>query len=382
MSTRFTIDGSDKLEQSLDSICGEVAQGVRQVIPALKLDGLVLGGGYGRGEGGVLRTQNSDAPYNDVEYYVFLRGNRLLNERRYRPALNELGERLSADSGIHIEFKCDSIRRLRHSPVSMFTYDLVVGHRIILGNPDLFLGCEHHLNAANIPLSEATRLLFNRCTGLLLVREKFSQQPRHSSGDADFIGRNLAKAQLALGDAVLGAFGRYHWSCRERNRRLMQLSVSEPPPALVKIRQHHDIGVAFKLHPQRTIGSADAFDALNRELSHLALQLWLWLESIRLQEPFFSPRDYCLHRANKCPGSSALRNCLLNLRTFGLRALNDALKWRYPRERLFNALPLLLWDDQPVEPAIQRLLQKQLHTAASDWAGWLAAYKNIWPSYG
>ena len=59
-----------------------------------------------------------------------------------------------------------------------------------------------------------------------------------------------------------------------------------------------------------------------------------------------------------------------------------ALAWRYPRERLFNALPLLLWEREPSAEPVRRLLQKQLHTAASDWAGWVAAYKNIWPSYG
>jgi hypothetical protein len=74
---------------------------------------------------------------------------------------------------------------------------------------------------------------------------------------------------------------------------------------------------------------------------------------------------------------------LLNLKTFGLRVISDALAWRYPRERLFNALTLLLWEPQAeAEPAMRRLLQKQLHTTASDWSGWVAAYKNIWPNYG
>ena len=77
------------------------------------------------------------------------------------------------------------------------------------------------------------------------------------------------------------------------------------------------------------------------------------------------------------------RNYLLSLKTFGLKAFIDALAWRYPRERLFNALPLLLWEPEPsAQPAVRLLLQKQLCTAATDWAGWVAAYKNIWPSYG
>lgn len=382
MNKRFTLDGSDALEHRLDSLCREVAQAVSQVIPASKLEALVLGGGYGRGEGGVLKTDSGDQPYNDLEFYVFLRGNRMLNERKYRRPLNAVAEQLSLDAGIHVEFKCDSIQRLKSTPVSMFTYDLVARHHVILGAPEVFPDCQHHLNSTAIPLSEATRLLFNRCSGLLLVREKLAQSTQ-TSEDADFIGRNLAKAQLALGDAVLAVHGKYRWSCRERNRRLAQLSLSEPPPNFSEIKKHHDAGLDFKLHPRRSFGRADEFESLHRELSRIASKLWFWVESIRLQEPFFTARDYSLYRSPKCPESAAWRNYLLNLKTFGLRAISDALALRYPRERLFNTLPLLLWEPAaPAEPAMRRLLQKQLHTRASDWSGWVAAYKNIWPSYG
>jgi hypothetical protein len=381
MKNRFTIDGSDALEHRLDSLCCEVGQAVSRVIPASKLVALLLGGGYGRGEGGVLKTDSGDQPYNDLEFYVFLPGNRMLNERKYRRPLNALAEKLSLDAGIHVEFKCDSLQKLISSPVSMFTYDLVAGHRTVSGAPDVFQHCQHHLDSAAIPLSEATRLLFNRCSGLLLVREKLAQST-HTSEDADFIGRNLAKAQLALGDAVLAVHGKYHWSCRERNRRLTQLSLSEPPPNFSEIKKHHDAGVDFKLHPRRILGRADEFEDRHCGLSRLASDLWFWVESIRLQEPFFTPRDYSLYRSPKCPESAAWRNYLLNLRTFGIRVISDALAWRYPRERLFNALPLLLWEPTPAEPTVRRLLQKQLHTTASDWSGWVAAYKNIWPNYG
>jgi hypothetical protein len=216
----------------------------------------------------------------------------------------------------------------------------------------------------------------------LLVREKLAQRTL-TTEDADFISRNLAKAQLALGDAVLAVRGKYHWSCRERNRRLGQLTLFEPPPNFSEFNKHHDAGVAFKLHPRRSCSHTDEFESLHRELSCLSSDLWFWVESIRLQEPFFTPRDYSLYRSPKCPESTPWRNYLLNLKTFGLKAMSDALAWRYPRERLFNALPLLLWEPvAPAEPTVRHLLQKQLHTRASDWSGWVAAYKDIWPNYG
>src|SRR6266513_2503014 len=77
---------------------------------------------------------------------------------------------------------------------------MVTGHRWLLGEESLLIGCQHHRQAERIPLSEATRLLMNRCTGLLLAGERLDRASL-SRDDADFINRNLAKAKLAFGDA-------------------------------------------------------------------------------------------------------------------------------------------------------------------------------------
>src|SRR5262249_51917237 len=140
-----------------------------------------------------------------------------------------------------------------------------------------------------------------------------------SDEDADFIGRNLAKAQLALGDAALLAFGQYDWSCVTRHERLKRLYPGNLVPQLSKILHHHAAGVAFKLHPRRSClssedfpsallqgcqpatrpqpqvcsqppnsGAAQAsdFDSLHRELCSLACEIWLWLEKRRLNRAF------------------------------------------------------------------------------------------------
>lgn len=382
---RFTLDGSEALEAELARLCGEVLQGVRAIVPASKLEGLVLGGGYGRGEGGVLKTDLGEAPYNDLEFYVFLRGNRWRNARRYGPALHALGDRLSPPTRLHVEFKCDSVRKLRRSSISMFTYDLVARHRILLGDESLFRGCSQHLSAADLPLSEATRLLLNRCTGLLLAKEMLGS-PSLTAEQADFIGRNLAKAQLAMGDAVLTTFSLYHWSCVERHQRLLHLGRAFLDPQLsalsTPVLQHHEAGVEFKLRPRRRHHSHAELEAAHQEISQLAARLWLWLENLRLRRSFASVEDYARSRARKCPESPVWRNALLNLRTFGWKGMLSAMGWRYPRERLFNSLPLLLWEPAlPDHSRNGRFLQRQLQTSASQWADLVSAYKQVWPGY-
>jgi hypothetical protein len=376
--TRYTIDGSESLENLLDETCARVAAAVCSVIPPKRIEAIVLGGGYGRGQGGVLKTPLGDQPYNDLEFYVFMRGLRLLNCRRYTPVLNQLGEDLSA--ALHVEFKIDCLARLRRSPVTMFSYDLVSGHKTIFGNANCFAGCDHHLDASQIPLSEATRLLFNRSSGLLLANA-LMEKGCLNEDDADFIGRNLAKAHLACGDVVLTVFGQYHWSCVERNKRLNDLATSAAFPRAAEIVECHDAGMRFKLNPQRIRNSRDQFQEEHRAISGIARDLWLWLEARRLARVFASPREYAFAPINKCPETFSVRNFFLTAKSIGPRAVFGRRSFRYPRERLFNALCLLLWDDVRDREVADRV-RSELQARTGDWPAFLAAYKRIWSSFG
>jgi hypothetical protein len=142
----------------------------------------------------------------------------------------------------------------------------VVGHRWLWGDQRLLDDWEHHRDATQIPLAEARRLMVNRCTGLLLARD---------SRDPDFVSRNIAKAQLALGDVVLTVAGEYHVSCRERHRRLQRLRMAEP--WLPAVLENHAAGVEFKLHPCRL----DNLARRHAEISALAREVWRWLQQQR-----------------------------------------------------------------------------------------------------
>jgi hypothetical protein len=378
---RFTLDGGPELEQHLASVCAQVLTGVRSLIPEGKLEGLLLAGGYGRGEGGVLQSNIGDRPYNDLEFYVFTKGSALLAERRYRDQLHNLGEQLSGPAGLEVEFKVITLRKLRQAKPSMFYYDLLAGHRWISGSDDLLAGCEHHLKPQEIPLHEATRLLMNRCTGLLFSLERL-QRTEFGAEDADFVGRNLAKARLALGDVLLTACHQYHWSCRERHQRLLKLNFTEDLALLTEICRHHAAGVEFKLHPLRSQSSKDELSQQHIELTQLAAKLWLWLENRRLDTQFATPRDYACSTLNKCPETPAFRNRLVNARHFGLLAGVRKSGTRYPRQRLFHALNLLLWEPTTLNySSLQQRVKHELQTQANDFPGLVNAYDQLWHQY-
>jgi len=276
----------------------------------------------------------------------------------------------------------------------MFDYDLVVGHRWIAGDEALLHGCDHHRDPARIPVHEATRLLLNRTSGLLFAAERLAR-PTFGPVDADFVGRNLAKACLAFGDVVLVVHHRYHWSCLERRQRLRNLvapTTEEPPPATSgppanlpdvsreRLLALHDEGVAFKLHPTKTAESRESLVARHAEIAAVAHKLWVWLESRRLGENFASAGEYARSRVDKCPETSAVRNRLINFRTFGLATPLCAKGARYPRERLLHALPLLLWEypNASSRSELHARLRWELLARRSDLRGWVAAYERLW----
>lgn len=375
----FTLDGSDELEQQLERTCETIRIEIQKIIPSYQLEGLLLGGGYGRGEGGVLRMEGGDRPYNDLEFYVFIRGNHWLNERWFNTALQRLAHELAPVAGIEVEFKIISSVKLRRSPPSMFYYDLIAGHRCLLGAENMLAGCEHHCDARKIPLSEATRLLMNRCSGLLFAREKL-EQVSFNAADADFVGRNLAKAQLAFGDAVLTVFGQYHWSCLKRHERIRRLA-PEIFPWYDTLRDHHAAGLRFKLHPYQAAPAQAELKAQHDATKAFALKTWLWLESRRLGNDFISARDYALNLQDKCPDTNPWRNRLVNAKAFGPSAFFVKRSRRHPRERVLNALAWLLWEPLAQHPEALRWLDKKSSEVTGLEASWIDIYRRIWRQF-
>jgi len=375
MTQRFTVDGSAELEQCLEKWCVEFAEEVRRVVPANVLEAIVLGGGYGRGEGGVLRTTNGgEQPYNDLEFYDFVRGPLLLRERQLRTKLADINHRWSEKTGVEFESKLLTFEKIQKAPVSMFYYDLAVGHRWVFGPGGEFQNCDHHRAAHRIPLDEATRLLMNRASGLLFAKALLEKND-FSAADADFVRRNLSKAQLALGDVVLTAFGRYHSSCRERHRRLEKLEPAAAAPWLGQLIRHHEIGVEFKLHPYVSNESVDTLREEHAAITKIAGEVFLWLEERRLGQPFADHRGYAFSSVQKHPDTRRFRNALINLRAFGPRSVRT----RYPRERLLESLALLLWTPNAISDSqAVRKLQSDLITSETTLSGFVEAYRKIW----
>jgi hypothetical protein len=138
---------------------------------------------------------------------------------------------------------------------------------------------------------------------------------------------------------------------------------------------HHQAGVLFKLHP---FASNEPHSVLAREhaqVTELAGRIFLWLEERRLGMAFESHRDYAFHAISKQPETTAGRNVLINLRTFGPGVFSK----RYPRERLLESLALLLWTPEALDDeACLQKIRRELVTRSTTFEGLVDAYRKLW----
>jgi hypothetical protein len=370
---RFTRDGSDALEKLIAETCEEIGREVTRIVPVGKFQALLLAGGYGRGEGGVLSTPDGDAPYNDLEFFLLIQGHPRLNERRYGAVIHALEHRMTEQLGIEVEMKIISLEKLVSSPTTMFYYDLVCGHRVTAGRTTILDACSHHSDPTKIPLHEATRLMVNRCSSLLFAAERLARRD-FTQEDLDFSARNIAKAQLALGDVILTTLGKYHWSCIERHQQLT--GIHEPSLPMEELLAFHQAGVAFKLRPNPGSSSREALQALHQAITKAAWAVWTWQEQKRLTITIDSPIHYARGQ-NKCPETSPFKNALVRLRAFGLKGLLGPRAFRYPREGLLNSLAVLLWSPELISSQCE-WLSIQLNSPITNQAEALMAYEKLW----
>ena len=185
---------------------------------------LLLGGGYGRGEGGVTPGHRL---FNDLDFFVLLDA----PEKTFPALLERLrpaSEEFSASLGVDVDFTLRTAARLKHDERRIMVQELLRGHVVVdAAKPGFDLAAwsgARELPAESIPPGEAARLLMNRGMGLEFARRHIAS----AGGTADgFARRNLNKAVLGAGDARLVAERRYAWRLDDREAALGDAAYSK-----------------------------------------------------------------------------------------------------------------------------------------------------------
>lgn len=333
-----------RLQEILDSYLTWLAAEAG-AIPGLRA--LLLGGGYGRGEGGVFKPPagGDDTLFNDIEFYLFA-------DAVPRGLVSRWVHEGEARLGIEVEFKAMTPGAFARSRPSMFYYDLLARHVLVAGDASWAASLRGDLSdPALLPADQASRLLVNRGVSLLRCLRWARGQEALPDG---FPARIAGKLKLALADAVLCAQGLYHWSCRERNRRLS--SVTAIPPDWEVLQAWHAEGVEFKLHPHRVDGVPEEKSRELEELRRVWLGTFLWIESRRLATPFRSAGDYAGFTDRLFPEEGRTGNLMRQIRDLRRPVRLPFDTSDHPRAAIWRSLVLLFEGGPAGEQAAARLV--------------------------
>ena len=240
---RFVAGDAPELDRALADALAAIGREIDAMrIPSLA--GVVLGGGYGRGEGGARGEFKVQSPKfevesskadgacrlsNDLDFFAITKeGATDADAAAVATALEPLSRRWSEKLGIDVDFMGRTPWRLRHDQERLMVQELVHGYVDVAGatGESLFAGIARR-EPSDLPWMEAARLLMNRGMGLLFAKCKIENGKckvdelpnadcRMSDADIDFVNRNINKCILGAGDAFLISRGLYRWRATER----------------------------------------------------------------------------------------------------------------------------------------------------------------------
>jgi len=222
-----------ELDRVVDDACAAIGAEV-DALAVPHLCGVVLGGGYGRGEGGAVGVPEAGSSKfevgrpegggwrlsNDLDFFAVAAddGSEAKTAAAISSALEPVSKKWSAELGVDVDFAVKTQWRLKHDEERIMVQELVRGNFDVAGRKgeELFAHIERR-PAEAIPWMEAARLLMNRGIGLLLARVRMAGgESAFADARGDFVARNVNKCILGVGDAVLVARRAYRWRAAER----------------------------------------------------------------------------------------------------------------------------------------------------------------------
>lgn len=307
---RYTVEGDESLDVLIEQQLTSITAAVLNELPRENIVALVLGGGYGRGEGGALKTREGLRPYNDYDLICVYRD---LDKGRVAETLARINREQGAVCGIHVDITPLEESKLATLPQTLTWCELQQGHRVLYGSAGA-LSLLGQRSVRDVPESEWGRLLFNRGSGILFSVWAHQGQSRAILADESFeqfTTRQVAKAWLSLGDVWLSERGLYETSVVARERAFRSQLVDQPAYA-----ERYLSAIRFKLSPVLE----RPFSELVKELAELSEHYATALSRLQASEQ------------RPLVGLYATLNNLTPSR-WALSA-----PWRYPRERLKRAL--------------------------------------------
>ncbi len=336
---RYAHHGSNAFNQQLDDTLRAITLDTEAALGG-NLVALILGGGYGRGEGGVEIVAGGERPYNDLDLALVVKTPSAVPQA----VLARISAVYARQLGIHVDYSRPlTVTAICNWPPLLVWHDLLNGHQVLSGPADILTAHAPDAVKSHPPPIEALRLLLNRGAGLLwATRVLRFDEPEPDRG---FIRRNAYKLALALGDALLLSHGRFATPYRGRDALLERLAEADDAVAALDLLPPYRDALTFKFSPHALAHQTVDANALASLAGQWARVLLLTEErrtgrtwpDIRAYAADPCIRENEMHHAREIP-----RNIARNLRV-------GRINWQHPRELLYRELSRLLARN-PSEP--------------------------------
>lgn len=249
MKSKYTFIYNTQIEKKLDSALADIAGEARADDSFRHLKYLVLGGGYGRGEGGILIKDNGETGlYNDLDFFVISNTHLSWKNNQLNQFFKHVSEKWEKKLGINIDFsRAKNAKYVKSRSHIMVWREMILSPTLLIGDAEEFQRYFSPISPV-MPPSETAKLLVNRMSGLLLAKQRLLRKGDLFYEDYDFIARNINKAVLACGDALLLFRGKYTLKVQERLQYLEELHV-EKTEKWAKLKTLYAEAVHFKKTP-------------------------------------------------------------------------------------------------------------------------------------
>jgi hypothetical protein len=282
---KFTVRGSAKLELLIQNMVEEIASAIISDLKEDDYEALIMLGGYGRGEGGVVIENGEEKPHNNFDFILISKNkNDYMNEELKKKLMFQISEK-SQKLNIGIDISVISAKKLQNAECRIIWYDMRFGHKTIFGNSD-FVPSLTRFSKDKIPSWDARNLMVNRGT-LMIINDLIIQKNYLDYNLKKLIIKHIIKAIIGYGDTFLFFLGDYHWSYVQKQKNMRRRTDVNP-----KFRALYEEAMNFRFQPDYPRYLAKDLRIWIEELREHFKEVFLICETKRLQQKTISWDEY------------------------------------------------------------------------------------------
>lgn len=378
---QLTYYNNKETEAFLNDVMLEASLVFKDLFSKSQTAALILIGGYGRGEGGVVQENGTYHPHNNLDLLYIYNGK--INAHLIEQANKKLQE-ISKEYGIGIDMSAINKQKLMRLDGLVVSYDMRYGHRTLLGDSK-FLKDHKAFSLYNIDPADMRQLLVNRGT-LLLINRVLLNKPSLTKDEKKLIIKHAIKAIIGYGDALLYFNDSYHWSYMQK-----QSNMSESNNIDKSIKDLYSEAIIFRFMPDYDTYMRKDLKAWNDELIKTLSSIHLQCEKINLNENNLDWENYFITALeNKSYPRQNLRqkakSCLYGIKNPSvikeLNSTNEMISFLQlgARGMLSLLFPYIAYEVYPKH--YQSLFQVALHLKEPKEDAYLRSFLTLWSKWG